>query len=277
MNIDQKRNKPRRRRGLGCLLALIGIPVVYYGAYLLLRGPLPAEPQFIAHRGGRVGPPENTLAAFQNAVDLGADWLEMDVQRTRDGELVVIHDETVDRTTNGSGRVADLTFDQIRALDAGLGQQVPTFAEVIAFAKDQGVGILPEAKSPLLYPGIEQDMVEALQEDGYTQQTVVQSFVPETLERFLQIDPDQQVCPLTGLWVLDLSDPQPAGSAVLCPMAEMVVLNPWMVRQAHAAGRQVYIWFGVIEHPLTMRILLAFGADGLMVDDPAALAEVLGR
>lgn len=62
-----------------------------------------------------------------------------------------------------------------------------------------------------------------------------------------------------------------------CPMAEMVALYPWMLRQAQAEGRQVFVWFGLIEHPLVMRLLLAFGADGLMVDDPATLAEILGR
>jgi len=82
---------------------------------------------------------------------------------------------------------------------------------------------------------------------------------------------------LTGLWKLDLSDPQPSGARTLCPMAEMLVLNPWMIRQAHVEGREVFVWFGVIEHPLTMRFILALGANGLMVDDPVALAEVLGR
>ncbi len=278
MDADESHSQKGRPRWVrGCLTILIAIPLVYYGGYFLLRGPLPETPQFIAHRGGRVGPPENTPAAFRNAIDLGADWIEFDVQRTSDGMLVVIHDETVDRTTDGSGRVADLTFDQIRALDAGEGQQVPTFMEVIELARVAGVGILPEAKSPGLYPGIEQQMYDELAAGEYLDRTVVQSFVPQTLEAILAIDPGTQVCPLTGLWKLDLSDPQPSQATVLCPMAEMVILNPWMIRQAHADGRQVYIWFGVIEHPLTMRILLAFGADGLMVDNPAALAGVLGR
>ena len=122
-----------------------------YGVYLILRGPLPLDPQLIAHRGGAAYAPENTLAAFRRGIVDGADWLEMDVQMTKDGALVVIHDETVDRTTNGRGQVGDLTLAQIRALDAGQGERVPTFDEVLALVKKSGVGLMPEAKSAHLY------------------------------------------------------------------------------------------------------------------------------
>lgn len=266
------------RRGAGCLTAVILAPLIYYGLYFLLRGPLPSNPQVIAHRGGPAAyGPENTLRAFRNAVDGGIDWLEFDVQRTQDGVLVVIHDETLERTTNGSGNVKDLTFEQIRALDAGDGEQVPSFEEVIALAKSAGVGILPEAKSPDLYPGIEAEIAEALTAQGYIEPSIVQSFEPRALESLEQINPEITVCPLYGLWALDISNPRPQGAQFLCLMAEMVLINPWMIRGAHADGRKVYVWFGIIEHPLVMRLLLALGADGLMVDDPPALAEILGR
>ncbi len=270
---------PKRwaRWGGGCLLVIIAIPLLYYGSYFVLRGPLPSTPQIIAHRGGPVYEPENTMAAFRNAVKVGADWIEMDVQRTKDGVLVVIHDETVDRTTNGAGRVKDLTLEQIRALDAGNGEQTPTFEEVIALARESGVGLLPEAKSPHLYPGIEAELVEALMAGDYVQETVIQSFKPDTLETIQEINPDVRVCPLYGRGVLDLNDPRPSEASTLCPMAEMVILNPWMIRHAHAEKRDVFVWFGAIEHPVVMRFILALGADGLMVNDPVALAGVLGR
>jgi glycerophosphoryl diester phosphodiesterase len=256
---------------------IVGIPLIYYGLYFIFRGPLPSNPQLIAHRGGPVYEPENTIAAFQNAIEIGADWLEMDVQQTRDGELIVIHDETVDRTTDGTGRVEDLTLEQIRTLDAGNGEQVPTFEEVIALAKESRIGILPEAKSPHLYPGIELNMVETLMQSDYAQRAIIQSFNPDTLESIQNIDQNMNVCPLYGLWKLDLSAPRPPEASTLCPMAEMIILNPWMIRGAHTEGREVYVWFGVVEHPIVMRFVLALGADGLMVDDPVALAEVLGR
>jgi len=274
---DIASSKSRPRRWGGCLLFIILIPLVYYGLYFAFRGPLPSNPQLIAHRGGRVYEPENTIASFQHAIDTGADWLEMDVQQTKDGELVVIHDETVDRTTDGTGRVEDLTLEQIRALDAGNGERIPTFEEVILLAKENGIGILPEAKSPNLYPGLGTKMVNTLVANDYVQMAVIQSFDYDTLENIKKVNQDVNVCPLFGLWDLNLSNPRPSEASTLCPMAEMIVLNPWMIRQAHVEGREVFVWFGVIEHPLVMRFMLALGADGLMVDDPVALAKVLGR
>ena len=272
-------SSPKRgaRIGCGCLTLLIIIPLAYYGFYFLLRAPLPANPQLIAHRGSSAYAPENTLTAFRHAIEAGADWIEMDVQRTQDDQLVVIHDETVDRTTDGTGRVADLTLAQIRALDAGNGEQVPTFSEAIALAKEADVGLLPEAKSPHLYPGIGEEMLAELEANAYIQETVIQSFNPDVLETIQQTNPDMQVCPLYGLWEFSLNNPRPDTATTLCPMAEMIVLNPWMIRQAHAQGREVFVWFGALENPLMMRFMLALGADGLMVDDPVALADVLGR
>jgi glycerophosphoryl diester phosphodiesterase len=263
------------------LLILLLLVVLYYGLYLLLQGEQTTSPEIIAHRGahrGRSGPvPENTMAAFRNAVDLGADRLELDVQMTKDGELVVIHDETVDRTTNGTGRVADLTLAEIRALDAGQGERVPTFKEVLQFAGEAGVPIMPEAKAPHIHPGLEEKIIEQVVEAGYVDRTVIQSFDGDTLERIRVINSDISVCALHGLWDFHMGDPEPGGAKIVAPMGEMVLLYPWMIRQARAADQQVFVWFGFIEHPLVMRIMLALGADGLMVDDTATLVGVLDR
>jgi glycerophosphoryl diester phosphodiesterase len=255
--------------------------LLYYGSYFVLRAQPVASPQLIAHRGAHRGQsgelPENTLSAFRNAVELDADWLELDVQMSKDGQLVVIHDETVERTTNGSGRVADLTLAQLRALDAGNGEQIPTFTEVIEFAKAAGVPIMPEAKSPSLYPGLEAKMVEAVTVAGYGDQTVIQSFDVSALARIRALNPTISICALHGMGDFWLGVPQPGQADIVAPMAEMVILYPWMIRQAHQAGHQVYVWFGVAEHPLMLQLMLAFGVDGLMVDDLATLAEISER
>ena len=269
--------KLRLPRGRGFLLAPVALILFYYGTYFLLRGPLPAAPYFIAHRGGKVTTPENTLASFRNAIARGADYLEFDVQMTVDGHLIVIHDVTVDRTTDGTGLVGEMTLDQITALDAGKGESVPTFAEVIQLAKENGIDILAEAKSPALYPGLGEKMVNEIIAANYLGHTIIQSFAPETLQEILAYRPGVQFCLLTGLWKFSLPNETPGQSIASCLMAEMVLLNPWMVRAAHARGQQVYIWFGAIEHPLTTRLMLAFGADGVMVDDLAASAEMFGR
>ena len=270
------------RRSPGCLkltgytvLALLLLPILYYGLYLLFKGPQQAGPQIIAHRGDSAHAPENTLSAFQRAVQSGAGWLEMDVQRTKDGRLVVVHDATVDRTTDGSGRVADLTFDEIQSLHIGDDERIPAFEETIGLAKAAGIGLFPEAKSGGQDPGIYAEIVAALQREGYLQQTILQSFDHAGLEAIAGANPDLIVCPLYGLWQLSLSDVRPDSAKTVCPMGEMVLLNPWMVRKAHRDGRLVYAWFGAIENPSTMRILLALGVDGLIVDDPSALAKIV--
>ena len=124
----------------------------------------------VAHRGATGYAPENTIAAFDLAVDMKADYIEIDVQRSKDGELVVIHDTTVNRTTNGSGKVGALTFEQLRSLDTGsfkgeqfAGEQIPTFEEILDRYHGK-IGILIELKAPELYPGIEEQVAEALKD-----------------------------------------------------------------------------------------------------------------
>lgn len=268
---------PLRRRLAVWVLIVVGLVAIYFGVSAIVGNPVVEASQVIAHRGGRAYQPENTMAAFAQAVEDGADWLEFDVQMSNDGVLVVIHDETVDRTTNGTGAVADLTLSELKALDAGDGQHIPTFAEVIDLAAEAGVRILPEAKSPRLYPGIEAAMIEVIAAAGYTDRTVVQSFDARALETLHRLDPDLQLCALYGQGVMTLDEQQPGDAQYVCPMAEMVVINPAMVRVAHRSGRQVFAWFGRLENPATMRALLELGVDGLIVDDHRALLEVIGR
>lgn len=259
-----------RRHGMGCLAAIVLIPLVYYSVHALLRTQPLTPLQIIGHRGGVKNAPENTLAAFRESIAQGIDWLEFDVQMTKDGSLVVIHDETVDRTTNGTGAVRDLTLEQIRELDAGQGEKVPTFEEVIDLAKSNGKKIMPEAKSAHLYPGVEGKILQTLEQADYLDQTIIQSFEANSLEELHRLNPRAKLCALYGLWTFNVS--KPSGDAqYVCPMAEMVLLNPGMIRQAHLEGRQVFIWFGVLENPFVLSLMRFFGADGVIVDDAMAL------
>ncbi len=272
-----RKHRQHRRGGGGCLWAFLLLPLVYYGLYFLKRDPLPLQPEVIAHRGGPATAPENTRAAFRNAIELGVDRLELDVHMTKGGGLVVIHDETIDRTTNGTGRVADMTLADLRALDAGSGEKIPTFKEVIDLAQKAGVALLPEIKSSHLYPDIEEKVLQTLAKADYGEYTIIQSFDPQSIEKLRALNPQANLCQLYGQGVLSVSGPQPGHADRVCLMAEMVVLNPWLIKKNHQEGRQVFVWFGAIEHPLVMRFILALGADGLIVDDPAALLQILGR
>src|SRR5918911_3997990 len=124
----------------------------------------------VGHRGAMGHCPENTPASFERGLELGADWIELDVHLSRDGALVVIHDETVDRTTNGHGAVRDHTLAELEALDAGswfgadyAGQRIPTLDEVLTWARRRDTIVDIEIKNaPVYYPGIEAAVVEAL-------------------------------------------------------------------------------------------------------------------
>jgi glycerophosphoryl diester phosphodiesterase len=253
---------------------ILSVPLVYYGGHVVFRLPPAGPVQAIAHRGGPSHAPENTLAAFRTAIDQGVAWLEFDVQMTRDGALVVIHDETVDRTTDGTGAVRDLTLAQIRVLDAGGGERVPTLDEVVVLARAHGVGILPETKAAHLYPGIEEKLLEALVAAEYLDHAVIQSFQAASLERLRSLAPDARSCALYGLWRFDVRRP-PGDAQFVCPMAEMALLAPGMIRRAHREGRQVFVWFGMFENRFMIEAMRLLGVDGIMSDDPVALVAAL--
>lgn len=144
----------------------------------------------LAHRGYPKKYPENTISSFQAALDLSYSHLELDVQLTKDGVPVVIHDTTVNRTTNGTGRVADYTFEQIRKLDAGGGQQIPTLKEVLLLAKGKAQVDIELKQSGLLYPGLEEQVLETIQAAGVQDQVFVTSFDHYAIVRTRELSRD---------------------------------------------------------------------------------------
>jgi glycerophosphoryl diester phosphodiesterase len=162
----------------------------------------------VAHRGAAGYAPENTIAGFDLAVDMKADYIEIDVQRSKDGELVVIHDTTVDRTTDGTGKVGDLTLQQLQRLDAGswkgdsfAGESIPTFEEILERYHGK-VGILIELKAPELYAGIEEQVAEALKERNLDQpqneKIIIQSFNFQSMKKMDQLLPKVPIGVLTS-------------------------------------------------------------------------------
>lgn len=182
-----------------------GFAITLFVASILLLLPTmttaeKTNPISIAHRGASGQAPENTMAAFEKAYEYKADYFEVDVQMTKDGELILMHDTTVDRTTNGTGRVKDFTFEEIQALDAGswfhesfADEKVPTLGEVLDRYTSSKMGILIELKNPELYPGIEQKIAEELIQRNITTKDsniIVQSFHWNSVKKIHQLLPD---------------------------------------------------------------------------------------
>ena len=247
----------------------------------------------IAHRGASGRAPENTLAAVHAAIEDGADLVELDVRRTRDGALVLMHDSTLDRTTDARWvyprrapwRVADFTLDQIRLLDAGAwkgraftGERVPTLEEVLWLLEGTGVGLLLEVKKPGLYPGIVREVGTALwSEPGFlvpavrAGRMIVQSFDIEAMKEHKVAEPAIPV----GL----LGCPPVGHLPVLATWADQV--NPRhsrvddrYVAQVHLAGMTSLVW--TVNRARGMRRAINLGADGLITNRPGRLTQLLG-
>lgn len=230
----------------------------------------------IAHRGASSYAPENTLAAFDLALQMGVRQIELDVHSSRDGHIVVIHDDTVDRTTNGSGPVASQTLAALRQLDAGAwfgatfaGERIPTFEEVLA--RYQGrVHLHVELKGHT--PSLAPRTAELIRQHGMVGQVTITSFQKVRLEEIRIVAPELP----TGWLVGDVSDAviaqaQAMGIAQLCPRANTV--TPELVRRLHAEGFVVRAW-GAATEELMQQVVQA-GADGMTVNFPDKLIAYL--
>jgi glycerophosphoryl diester phosphodiesterase len=226
------------------------------------------------HRGAMGHCAENTMASFARGLELGADWLELDVHLSRDQALVVIHDETLDRTTNGHGLVRDHTLAELRTLDAGGGQTIPTLEEVLAWARERAVIIDIEIKNaPIFYEGIEQRVVATLDRFSMSEQVIVISFDHAAVKRVKALD--ERVA--TG--VLYVCRPTDAGLGLAHAVGADALLPHWAyvtredVDTAHAAGLAVAPW--ATSDPDVMRHLIACGVDAIGTNPPDNLRDVL--
>lgn len=159
-----------------------------------------------AHRGMSGHAPENTMAAFYMAVDQGCEAIELDVQLTKDGEVVICHDETVDRTTDGTGLLHTYTLAELQKLDAGrwfddgfAGERIPTLDELLAYVKDKEVTVNIEFKNiPIPYEGIEKKVVDLVERYGMGDQVILSSFDHLCLQRVAELNPFLRLGVLLG-------------------------------------------------------------------------------
>ncbi len=247
-----------------------------------------------AHRGAMGHAPENTLAAFELGVEMRSDLVEADVQRSKDGVLVLIHDTTLARTTDveevfpdrAPWRVSDFTYEEIRQLDAGswfaeeyAGEPVPTMAEMVRLIRRSRAGILMEVKSPALYPGIEEQVADELASfPGYltsavrAERLVVQSFDWDSMARYHELQPSVPV----GL----LGRPAEALLPELSTWADQINPNQRSfdasyVAAVHEVGMEVHTY--TVNERADMHLVLDRGVDGVITNYPDVLEDVLAQ
>lgn len=232
-------------------------------------------PLRIGHRGAAGTHPENTLVAFQRALELGADGVEFDVHRTSDGHLVVIHDAFLHRTTNGNGMVMATTLAELKSLDAGswkgpefAGQRIPTLRELIRATPNDCLLFLEMKAGSIHYPGIEEEILKVIVEEGARDRTQISSFDHHGLRKIHQLDPGMSLGMLYWENLLDAPALAKAiGAQALHPAWEWV--TPELVQAAHAAGLKVNTW--TCNLPMAIQMVKACGVDGIMSDFPDRL------
>lgn len=237
------------------------------------------SPSIVAHRGGRKWAPENTLAAFKQCVDTGCDGIELDVQRSKTGQLFVIHDETLERTTNGAGFVFQKTFDEIRSLDAGKwfspqykDARVPTLKEVLDLVNGRLIVNVEIRNVPVASPGIEDDLIALLEQYKYPDKIVISSFDHEVLHRIHEKAPRYKLALLTVCIPYDLGNyaQQVGAKAWNINIAE---LREDSVKGAHKAGLEVAVW--TVNDAKDWKRAADMGVDSIITDDPIGLMEYL--
>lgn len=212
-------------------------------------------PLILGHRGASVAQPENTIAAYARALDLGAAGIECDVQRAADGTLVLIHDDTVDRTTDGSGVVGDLPWPVLSALDAGGGNPIPRLADLFAWAHDTARrGAAPFLNLELKMPGVGPDTLAALAEARYPGPVALSSFDYPTLVETRRLDSEIELWYLNVAWSPDLiARANDIGATSLA--LRHTAITPAVAGAIAAAGLSIAAW--TVDSPADIRRLLS--------------------
>jgi glycerophosphoryl diester phosphodiesterase len=241
-------------------------------------------PIILAHRGDQAYAPENTLPAFQQAIQKGADGVELDVKLTSDGRVIVIHDATVERTTNGKGRISTFTLAALRKLDAGSwfdskfsGVQVPLLEEVFeTLGKDQLINVeLTNYATPR--DGLTYKVCALIEKHNNHKQVIFSSFFPSNLKiaakTLPQIPRGLLAMPgVTGIWARSFG----------FMFGDYQALHPYItdvsreqVQRAHRLKRRIRVW--TANTPEEMLRLKHWGVDGFFTDDPQVAVQTLGR
>jgi glycerophosphoryl diester phosphodiesterase len=237
------------------------------------------KPLVIAHRGASSEAPENTMAAFRLALEQGCDAIELDIHVSVDGEIVVCHDETLERTTDGSGKIADFTAAELKRYDAGswfgekyAGERLPLLKEVLELVPPQ-IGINVEIKS-YNHPGVENILVELLERTGRIDSVFLSSFGHGSMVRCKRLSPSLRVGLLYDDELVDYE--AFAGSNGISLYSLHIyhgVLTDDYAAEVIRSGLQVYPW--TIDDPARMREVLEIGASGIITNCPGVLRKML--
>lgn len=232
--------------------------------------------QVMAHRGSSQAAPENTMAAFRRAIEDGADWIELDVQETSDGEVVVLHDSDFMKLSNNPLKIWDAAFDDLRDIDTGgwfspdfADERVPTLADVLDLCRGK-IGVNIELKYYGHDQRLEQRVVDIVESRGMSGQVKVMSLKMQGVKKMKALRPDWQVGLLMSVSAGNLSEIDADFLAINAGFAS----RP-LIRSAHQSGKEVYVW--TVNDAPTMSAMISRGVDGLLTDNPSLARSVLAQ
>lgn len=234
----------------------------------------------IAHRGFSGKYPENTLLAFQKALEAGSDGIEFDVHLTKDGIPVIHHDEMLNRTTNGSGLIGDFTFDDLHQLDASTTfngiferQQIPSLREYLELIKGTNILSNIELKTGVIhYPYIEQKILEIIDEFNCREYVIFSSYNHYSLVIFIKLAPDVKIGILEESWLVNPGDYSRSLGAE-CYHPEFHSLKPETIKNLRNNEFEIYAW--TINNEVDTRSTIANGLDGIITNHPDQFSKIL--
>ncbi len=243
----------------------------------------------IAHRGSSIQYPENTMLAFRKAIEQGVDYIEMDLHLTKDREIVIIHDETLERTTNGKGLVWDQTLAELRQYDAGLGEHIPTLVEGVDLVRPTPVRLCLEMKYEVertytdkyLEEGLAttEAVIKFLDRSGFKDRVVLTSFSPIILQHIKELEPRLPL--VMDPYPQDGSlTPKEVMAQVLPSRANIVAyyyssIDEAFMEESRLCGLMTWAWDP--DEPDELRRLVRLGVHGLMSNRPDLVTQVLSE
>ncbi|WP_030898487.1 glycerophosphodiester phosphodiesterase [Streptomyces sp. NRRL S-474] len=278
--------------------ALLGTAALLFPVSPAVAAPAGTAPLVIAHRGASAYAPENTLAAVDKAAELGIRWVENDVQRTRDGALVVLHDDNLRRTTDveevfpgrAPWKVKDFTAAEIARLDAGswfgpayAGARVPTLEQFVHRVERHHQKLLLEIKNPELYPGIERQTLKVLSNEGWLDRPhlagrlIVQSFSADSVRTVHELKPGVK----TGF----LGTPRVSDLPVYARFADQINPSHSTLSSAYVStvqavdgphGRPLEVFAWTVDDAATAQRVARYGVDGIITNRPDVVREAVG-
>lgn len=228
------------------------------------------------HAGGKKTGPENTLRAFQKAIDLKADYIEFDIHESKDGEIVVMHDDNTLQTTGYDGYIKEMTLEELKKLDCGMGERIPTLKEVIKLCKGK-IGLQIEVK----VENVGKKIVDLLKQADLIESSIISSFIHNEVLRIKEYEPKTKIAALVSERVGDPDDLKKVAKRIskkdkfYAFHPYFTVLNKEIVDYCHKSNLKVNVW--TVNEQRDMENLIRLGVDGIITDDILLLKKLLNR